>query len=141
MLIALVGCGLRSDRSEDGSDPPDRSSVPGALIELHVTGGFAGVDQRLVVTDEGDLTYTSTGATVEEQEASLTPEESDRLEQRIAESDFDDLPRESNDPDVRDAFVYRVTHGGRTVSAVETVVPDELEPLLDELRSIMARFQ
>ncbi len=138
-LMALGGCGGRSDQSEDGSDPPATSPAPDAgLVELHVTGGIAGVDERLVVTNGGDLRFTST---VEEQVGTLTPEELDRLRGLLADADFDALPEESYDPDVRDAFGYTVTHGGRTVSATETVVPDELNPLLAELRSIMARFR
>jgi hypothetical protein len=129
MSVVATACGP----SAGGGGVPPRS---GALVAYHVSGGFAGVDERLVVSHDGAVVRTS-GRTPAEH-GRLTAEELAALVDVLEASDFASLPPDTVDPRVADAFVYEVTYGGRRVRTSDGAIPPRLAPVLDRLREIAA---
>jgi hypothetical protein len=130
---AGTGAGGAGGAGGNASTPP-RSGV---LVTYRVSGGFAGVDERLVVSRDGTVVYTSGQAPPER--GRLTADERAALVEALEASDFATLPRDTVDPHVADAFVYEVTYAGRRVRTSDGAIPPRLAPVLDLLREIAAR--
>ncbi|WP_405806142.1 hypothetical protein OG729_13040 [Streptomyces sp. NBC_00210] len=148
MVLALglaAGCGASAsgDGGDDGGSAPGTSSasspspsgapstsgapsptastspVPArTLVEMTVTGGFAGVNDRLVVQDDGTYkTYKKTGPG---RSGRMTPAGLAALRRALEKADFAHLPREATKSPVADGFTYRITYEGHTVTTDDT---------------------
>ena len=99
------------------------------LIEADRTGGFAGVDDHLVVRVGGAGTYTGRDG----RHRPLRPAATREVRRVLRGSDFASL-RGSYRPrgGVADAFEYRISYRGRTVVYVDGAenVPDRLSRIL-----------
>lgn len=81
---------------------------------MTVTGGFAGVNDRLVVKADGTYkTYKKTGPG---RSGRMTPAELAALRRALEKAEFADLPREATGSPVADGFTYRITYEGHTVT-------------------------
>jgi hypothetical protein len=127
MSVLATACGS----SAGGGAAPPRSDV---LVASHVSGGIAGVDDRLLVSRDGTVVRTSRQGSPEH--GRLTAQELAALVEALDESDFATLPPDTVDPRVADAFVYEVTYGGRRVRTSDGGIPPRLAPVLDQLRGI-----
>lgn len=93
------------------------------IIFFERTGGFAGIRMKTTVdTDE------------------LPPHEANPLKDMIYNANFFDLPEEMTSHSGADRFYYRLTiqDGSRshTVEMSGSSVPDDLQPLLQELNQL-----
>jgi hypothetical protein len=139
VLVALVGltavlataCG-----PAPGGGPTPPGSGSGALVAYHVSGGFAGIDERLVVSRDGGVVHTAGRSAP--QHRRLTADQLTALVDALEASDFAALPPDTVDPRVADAFVYEVTYEGRRVRTSDGAVPGRLAPVIDQLREIAA---
>jgi hypothetical protein len=120
-----------------GENGPPTSPRTGVLVTYRVSGGFAGVDERTVVSRDGTVVHTSGQAPPER--GRLTADERAALVEALEASDFATLPPDTVDPHVADAFVYEVTYAGRRVRTSDGAIPPRLAPVLDLLREIAAR--
>ncbi|MGI5402856.1 protealysin inhibitor emfourin [Streptomyces sp. CA-135486] len=143
-LALAAGCGApaEGDGVDDGGAAPRTSSPsspsPGAaspsgppspsastspvpartLVEMTVTGGFAGVNDRLVVQNDGTYkTYKKAGPG---RSGRMSPAELAALRRALEKADFAHLPREATGSPVADGFTYRITYEGHTVTTDET---------------------
>ena len=97
------------------SNTPTRTpDAARTLVETTVTGGFAGVHDRLVVKDDGTYTTTSRGGS--SRSGQMTPAELTALREALEKADFARLPAEATGSPIADGFTYRITHAGRTVT-------------------------
>ncbi|MEV6399882.1 hypothetical protein AB0M39_34705 [Streptomyces sp. NPDC051907] len=97
------------------SDTPSRTpDAARTLVETTVTGGYAGVHDRLVVKDDGSYTTTSRGGS--SRSGQMTPAELTALREALEKADFARLPSEATGSPIADGFTYRITHAGRTVT-------------------------
>ncbi|UGS36309.1 hypothetical protein [Capillimicrobium parvum] len=107
------------------------------LIEADRTGGFAGVDDHLVVRVGGAGTYTGRDG----RHRPLRPAATREVRRVLRGSDFASL-RGSYRPRgvVADAFEYRISYRGRTVVYVDGAenVPDRLSRILSALSDLMS---
>jgi hypothetical protein len=107
------------------------------LIEADRTGGFAGVDDHLVVRVGGGGTYTDRDG----KHYALRPATTRDARRVLRESNFASLKR-SYRPlrGVADAFEYRITYRGHTVTYVDGArgVPQRLQRILSELSGLMS---
>ncbi|WP_405998543.1 hypothetical protein [Streptomyces sp. NBC_00829] len=121
--------------SPSPSAPPSTSQAPGGtasptasaptpatpartLVEMTVTGGIAGVRNRLVVRDDG--TYTTSSKAGPGGAGRMTPAELTKLRGALEKADFARLPSESHGSPVADGFTYRITYAGHTVTTDDT---------------------
>ena len=74
----------------------------------------------------------------------LPDEQADLLDDLLDEADFFELPADLTRPAMPDAFTYNITissdKGQHSVRVSDTMAPDDLRPLLEEL-SKQARMQ
>lgn len=108
---------------------------PDTLVLFERTGGFAGVSDRMEVYRNGTVTLTQRGGN---DRFSLEPALLDDLRSALTQSGFQRLrDRYQAQKPVPDAFLYRITCEGKTVSVEEPAVPPALKPVLSLLDVIM----
>jgi hypothetical protein len=142
LALLVGGCNnshlFSPSEQENKLDPLDGPSAT-AIIEMQVTGGFAGVTQQLQIftnryTQYIDLSQTSQLA------SALSNEEYGELVALFVEKDFLHMQPSYLDPNIADAFYYRLTfrYSG-TTKQVETdylSAPSALQNLVDRLREV-----
>lgn len=117
--------------------PVSKTTPPAILIDYHKCGGIAGIDNRLVIFDNGVAIFSgkSTGS-----EISLDETELESLKVLINQSQFLELEASYSAPrNYADLFTYTVTYEGKTVTAEDTAVPPRLETVIESLDTLMNR--
>ncbi|MBC8255556.1 MAG: hypothetical protein H8E35_16210 [Ardenticatenia bacterium] len=117
----LIGC-TRTPSSE-------------TLIEYRRSGGFAGLDDGLVIKGNGEATLTRKS---ERYEFTLDSDTISRLQTIFEEAEFSQLRKEY--PPSRqgsDLFEYVVTYKGHTVRTMDGSVPPSLQHILEALNQIV----
>ncbi|MFE0736571.1 hypothetical protein [Streptomyces sp. NPDC058855] len=144
LAAGASGCGTEAPSSPAGSSSPGPTTTTGqaspprqepssqeVLVEVVVTGGFAGVRNRLVVHEDGGWTLDS--RTKEPRGGRMTPDGVARLRAALEDPAYDRVPAEPTGEPVRDGFQYTVTHGQHRVVATDGAVPPALRRVLDAL--------
>lgn len=107
-----------------------------SFIEYHRSGGFGGLDDHLIIHDDGTavLTRKRARSTFTLDEAAM-----DELHTLLGATTFHTL-RETYLPsrESADLFDYVITHDNHTVRTKDTAVPETLLPLLERLDQIIA---
>lgn len=143
-LLALLvgGCNnshlFSPSEQENKLDPFDGPSAT-AIIEMQVTGGFAGVNQQLQIFTNRYTQYIDLPQT-RQLAAALSNEEYSGLIALFVEKDFLHMQPSYLDANVADAFHYRLTfrYSG-TTKQVETdylSAPSALQGLVGRLREV-----
>ncbi|MEU8519286.1 hypothetical protein [Streptomyces sp. NBC_01216] len=128
-LVALAGCGTdgTSGPSEPGRGTAKNSGEPApreVLVDLEVSGGFAGVRNRLVVRYDGS--YTTRSGTKPPRTGRMEPAEVAELRAALEDPAFAAVPARPSGKTVYDGFEYVITYGSRVVVATD----DERPPAL-----------
>jgi hypothetical protein len=117
----LVGCG--------------KASSTGMLVEYHRSGGFAGLDDHLVIMEDGESILTRKS---ERYEFSLDRDTVAGLQSLFKDAAFSQLGTESlPSRQGADLFEYVVTYEGHTVRTMDGAVPPSLQPILEALDQIV----
>lgn len=143
MTVLAAGCASPGAPEPAAPGAPATTTAPtsgGAaaatiLVDYRKSGGFAGLEEHLVVTSDGHATVEGKGPTRTKQ---LDPATMRELTAALEQAGLDRLqPR--YDPPVKgnDLFEYAITYRGRTVTVSDTEIPPRLRPLLTELNRIM----
>ncbi|MEU8764488.1 hypothetical protein [Streptomyces sp. NPDC048659] len=112
--------------------PPTEHPAPqDALVEVTVTGGFAGVDNRLVVREDG--TYTTSRRGKPDESGRMTPAGLAGLRAALDDPAYARVPDRPSGAPVADGFQYTVTHTGRTVTAGDRERPAALDRVFGAL--------
>ncbi len=114
------------------------ADVPtGPLIDYQRSGGFAGLQDHLVIQVDGSAQLTRKGA---ERRFSLSQAELEQLTAALEKARFAEL-REEYLPSTQgaDLFDYVVTFRGHRVHTQDTAVPEALRPALNALNEIISR--
>jgi hypothetical protein len=144
VAVGVSGCGSEAPSSTGGASSPGPTTTTGqaspprqepsgqeVLVEVAVTGGFAGVNNRLVVREDGGWTLHS--RTKEPRGGRMTPDEVARLRAALEDPAYDRVPARPTGEPVRDGFQYAVAHHGHRVVATDGAVPPALRRVLDAL--------
>jgi len=117
------------------ANPGATATAPSRLVEFTRTGGFAGVDDHLIVyTDRQAALRQKSG----QSQFEVDRETYDRLRLQLEQAGFADLEEDYRaKPGAADLFTYAVTYGGRTVRAQDTAVPAPLQPVIGTLHEIV----
>lgn len=127
--LMLTGClGMKTP-------PVPRPEAPALFVDYQRTGGIAGVNDRLVIFDNGVMLVQSRTTSRE-----ILLNESD-LEQISAVFDAAEFPMlEGNYTSLRggaDLLQYSISYRGKTVNTEDTAVPLPLEPVIKEMDRIL----
>lgn len=129
--LLLVSC---TGRSGDPL-PPD------GLVGLKNTGGIAGIDEKLIVSRQGKVTFTSRRLTGQ-RTAQLTPEELGSLKQALEKADLRTLPRPTEPAQGPVDYLYRgLIYPGGAADLNDTRSVAALAPVFRQLEPLMARLR
>ncbi|MFE7384833.1 hypothetical protein ACFU9F_31240 [Streptomyces zhihengii] len=141
--LAAGGCGTAGRGGGPAGDPspgatasstapPASAPAPAAtLVELSVTGGFAGVRDVVVVREDG--TYLSHRKQGKVTSGRMEAAELDRLRDALDAARFTALPAEVTSAPIADGFTYRITHRGHAVTTSDPVPLPGLSAVLAAL--------
>jgi len=128
-LVVVSGC-LGSK-----TPPVSRPQAPSVLVDYYRTGGLAGLDDRLVIFDNGVAVVSS--KTVN-QEIEINKTDIERIVTLFNQSQFPMLAGNySARPGNADLIKYTISYHNKTVNAEDSVIPPSLQPLIDELNRIL----
>lgn len=145
LVAALIwGCDhatLFSPNENEKLQEPLNGPSGQSVIEMQISGGFAGVNQQLLVDANRYVRYADLSGQTGQREKVLSMEDFNRLVTLFIEKDFLHLDPRYVDPYLADAFHYRIVfrHGGAD-NQVETdyeSAPPELRALVDQLRGLI----
>jgi hypothetical protein len=126
LVVLLAGCG-----------GDEKASLSGPLT-YERGGGIAGRRDRLVVKPDGSATLT---VREKSKAVKLTGKELDTLASDLEAADLGSLPREStSERPVPDAFGYRVSYDGDTVTTDSAAMPKKLRGLMARLGGLVDRY-
>ena len=130
-MAAVVVSGCLGSRTPPVSRPP----VPSVLVDYYRTGGIAGLQDRLVIFDNGVAIVSS--RTVN-QEIELNQTDITRIIQLFDQGRFSALEGNySGRHGSADLIKYTITYNNKTVSAEDTAIPPSIQPVIDELNRII----
>jgi hypothetical protein len=113
-----------------------RPAAPALFVDYQRTGGIAGVNDRLVIFDNG-VTLVSSRTT--SREILLNQSDLEQISGVFKTAQFPML--EGNYTSRRggaDLMQYSITYQGRTVNTEDTAVPPTLEPVIADLNLILS---
>lgn len=136
LVLLAVSCGGEAQ----GPAGPDPTSPPEELVSLLDAGGIAGINDRLTVSQQGRVQFTS-NAPSRQRTAQLSQEELQRLREALAKVDFGKLPRSTNpDAGSPDSLYHEIRYQGHSVELVYKDIPPALEPVLRQLGPLMTEL-
>jgi hypothetical protein len=128
--IMLSGClGVKTP-------PVSRAVPPSIFVDYQRSGGIAGVDDRLVIFDNGIAVISGKTTNTE---LVLNQTDLERISELFSQNQFSML--QGNYTSRRggaDFLRYRVSYHGKTVNTEDSATPPSLQPILDELNRILS---
>ncbi len=116
--------------------PSSAQSPPALLLDYHRTGGFAGVDDHLIIFNNGAGVISTRSATREFQ---LNDSETEQLQRIFQDAGFDTLEAQYlPGPGSADLMTYRIVFQNKTVVTEDTAIPFPLQSVIRELNAIVA---
>jgi len=107
----------------------------GVLVDYRRSGGFAGLDDHLIIDSSGQATLTRQ---TQRYEFALDSDTVDRLVALLDSVGFSKLCGEHlPSHQGSDLFEYVVTYEGQTVRTMDIAVPESLQPVLELLNQIV----
>jgi hypothetical protein len=130
IAMAVAGC-VQESVPQTTSDPG-----PGILIDYQRTGGIAGVDDHLVIFENGAAVISSRNGTGYQV---ISKGDLEQLKQIFLSAGFSDLSPSYGIPSRgADYFTYQITFREKTVTVAQAGVPPALEPVIRALDGIVA---
>ena len=128
--LVLTGClGLKTP-------PVSRPAAPTLFVDYQRTGGIAGVNDRVVIFDNG---VTLVSSRTSSREILLNQSELEQISAVFDVGQFSML--EGNYTTSRggaDFLQYSISYRGKTVNTEDTAIPPSLEPVIKELNRILS---
>ncbi|MFF9474871.1 hypothetical protein ACF1E9_19910 [Streptomyces roseolus] len=141
LVLGVGGCADADVPPEPGggksgasTDPSARTTEPrsgAVLVEVAVSGGFAGVDNRLTVREDGSWTLRSRGG--EPRTGRMDAAGLAGLRAALEDPAYARVPERPSERPVFDGFQYTVTYHDRTVVAGDGERPAALQRVFDAL--------
>ena len=134
-LLAVAGCGGEDESPADPGGDPGGAELAGPLT-FSRGGGIAGRTDKLVLQPDGagSLTTRSGG----QRAVKLKPSQVQAVADGVEQADLPGLPEDSTAGRPQpDAFGYRVSYQGATVTTESGSIPDRMGPLVGTLSKLV----
>lgn len=136
-MIFLLATGMVCGCLGVKTPPVSTFSPPALFVEYHRTGGIAGIDDRLVIFDNGVVVIS--GKTVNT-ELTINQTDLDRITGIFNDAQFPMFePSYSARRGGADFIKYTISYHSKTVNTEDSAIPPRLQPVIDELDRIMSR--
>ena len=113
---------------------PDRAE-PTLFVDYQRSGGIAGMNDRLVIFDNGVALVSSRTTS---REIQLNKSDLEQISTVFTTARFTELEGNYTSPrGGADFMQYSIRYQGRTVNTEDTAIPPALVPVIEELNSIM----
>ena len=151
--LLAAGCQSGDDGSVEASAPPEETALappvsalpaertavqaPAALapaLSFSRSGGFAGFDERLDIAEDGTLTLTRRGRVVTRR--AMPRETLGGLTTALDDCELFDQDRTYTGRGA-DLITYEISYNGRNIVAQDGAVPEALQPVLQELQTLL----
>jgi hypothetical protein len=136
LAIGLTpGCGDSNSTGTVTSQPD-----PSGVIKYEITGGLAGIQERLVIQPAGDATIVSR-QTPDGQSGtrfSLSASAGAALRKTVGDAHLDTLPKASGPTGCADCFEYSITYGDMTYAADDSSIAGRAKPVIAALNEVIA---
>lgn len=148
-LLTIVVCfcnacnfiGIFGGDSESNGSAPSKPAAQ--VLSVAVSGGFAGVDQHLIVATDGTVTYEDRTLRGDKATVILAVAEIDSLTDLMNANRFFELGDSYITANTADAFLYQVTYTiddqTKTVRTDDIAAPDNLKRILAGVLRIMEK--
>ena len=135
-VLFLIAAVMISGCLGSRTPPVSRSPVPSVLVDFYRTGGIAGLQDRLVIFDNGVAIVSGrTG----NHEIELNQTDIDRIILLFDQGRFLTLQGNyTGRHGSADLVRYTLSYQNKTVSAEDTAIPASIQPVIDELNRIIA---
>ena len=145
LLLAIVLISGACERVKvfepEGEEPTNNESTV-EILNVNITGGFAGVNQELRIYADGQAVLEN-ALTYREKRTILAEQEVKEIIRRFAENDFFHLESSYGERDVVDAFYYEISfsngYNSHRVVTNGFDIPENLKRLLDEINRLVDR--
>ena len=138
-LVLLAGCGSDDGDGDGGSGGGEKAAALTGSLTYERGGGIAGRRDRLVVEPDGSASLTIRDRTKPVQ---LKDAELDQLASDLEDADLASVPQDSESPrPIPDAFGYRVSYDGATVTTDDPSMPEALRGLVARLGALVDRYE
>jgi len=129
-MLVLTGClGVKTP-------PVSRPAAPALFVDYQRTGGIAGVNDRLVIFDNG-ITLVSSRTT--SREILLNQSDLEQISTIFDAAQFSILEGNyTSRSGGADLMQYSIRYQGRIVNTEDTAVPSPLEPVIKEMNRILS---
>lgn len=115
--------------------PVPNPAEPEVLVDYQRTGGIAGVNDRLVIFDNG-ITLVQSRAT--SREIQLNQSDLTQTSELFDDAQFATLEGNYTSPrGGADLMQYRISYRGKTVNTEDTAIPPALDPVIEEMNRIL----
>jgi hypothetical protein len=132
IILAVMASGCLGVRTSDVTSP----TPPAVLVDYHRIGGIAGVDDRLVIFDNGAAVIST--RTVN-REMLVNQTEMARINRLFEQAEFDTLQGNyTSRHGGADFMRYSITYHTKSVITEDTAVPTELQPVINEMNTIIS---
>ncbi|MDD4137580.1 MAG: hypothetical protein PHT99_06780, partial [Methanoregula sp.] len=108
---------------------------PVVMLDYHRTGGIAGIDDRLVIFDNGAAMISTKSVS---REFLVNQSELLRLNNLFGQAQFDSLEGTYTSRGGEDFLHYSITYNNRTVITEDTATPSSLQPIITEMNAVIA---
>ena len=116
---------------------PALSSSTDVLIEYRRSGGFAGLDDHLIIKKNGEATLTRRG---KEETFRLDSTQLDRVSATFEKAQFTKLKKKYLPKNQgRDLISYVVQYKGHQIQTADTAIPEALLPVIELLNEIVLK--
>jgi hypothetical protein len=130
--VAALGCG-----NEGGEEPATSDPTAGRLVSYTKTGGIAGVNEHLLVAEDGSATLEVGFRDPARESFELEPGELDRLRELLAAADFAGVGS-GRGLTCADCFQYEVEYAGERAAFAEIGdIPESVGEAVAELGRIV----
>jgi len=131
IVLVLVGAGCLGTRVL----PVNKTEPPSIVVDYHRSGGTAGLNDRLVIFDNGVAAISGRSTSTE---ISLNATDIALISVLFNESQFSQLQTNYPAPhESTDLMTYTISYQGKTVTAEDTDVPPSLGMIIEELNRIL----
>jgi hypothetical protein len=135
LVAALVSSGCLWAKTP----PVSETAPPAVFVDYHRTGGIAGLDDRLVLFDNGVGVVSSK---TKNTEITLNRTDLDRISALFDQAQFSMLlGNYTSRRGGADFIQYSISYHGKTVKTEDSATPPALQPVIDELNRIVSQTE
>lgn len=135
---------ILSDEKKEEETPLDNAEQSGILLNVDITGGFAGVQQNLQIDQAGNAHFTDTDSPGAVLTSQLTESELGNLKKLMGENNFFQLSDSYIDSRVADAFIYTISYHesdkSKTVQTDGISAPENLKTIVEGILVVKSRI-